>query len=132
MPEAIAQSDRDRLAELEYQNVIESKTKTKIHRAQAVFGGGIPSLFAGQLLGLVLYLMVQLRTTTSLKLHTTTNLTADEIHDIRASEKLSRILVEMEEAKNQIGFKGDIKAFLEFIRNSPEQMPFQDPQEVIA
>ena len=66
-----------------------------------------------------------------IKLHTTTNLTADEIHELGKRE-VERILVEMEEAKNQIGFKGDIKVFLEFIRNSPEQMPFQDPQEVIA
>jgi uncharacterized protein (DUF885 family) len=37
----------------------------------------------------------------------------------------------MEIAKNQMGFKGDIKAFFEFIRNSPEQMPFKDPNQVI-
>lgn len=65
-----------------------------------------------------------------IKLHTTTNLTADEIHELGKRE-VARILIEMEEAKNKMGFKGDIKAFFESIRNSPEQMPFTDPQQVI-
>ena len=65
-----------------------------------------------------------------IKLHTTTTMTADEIHELGKSE-VARILIEMEDAKNKIGFKGDIKAFFEFIRNSPEQMPFTDPQQVI-
>ena len=65
-----------------------------------------------------------------IKLHTTTNMTADEIHELGKSE-VARILVEMEAAKNKIGFEGDIKAFFEFVRNSPEQMPFNDPQQVI-
>jgi uncharacterized protein (DUF885 family) len=65
-----------------------------------------------------------------IKLHTTTNLTADQIHEL-GKEEVKRILVEMETAKNKIGFKGDIKAFFEFIRKSPEQMPFKEPQEVL-
>ncbi|CAN0576619.1 unnamed protein product, partial [Ectocarpus sp. 12 AP-2014] len=65
-----------------------------------------------------------------IKLHTTTNMTADEIHELGKSE-VARILIEMEDAKNKIGFEGDIKAFFEFVRNSPEQMPFTDPQHVI-
>lgn len=65
-----------------------------------------------------------------IKLHTTTNLTADEIHELGKSE-VARILIEMEEAKNKMGFKGDIKAFFESVRNSPAQMPFTDPQQVV-
>jgi len=65
-----------------------------------------------------------------IKLHTTTNMTADEIHELGKSE-VTRILVEMEGVKNEIGFDGDIKSFFDFIRNSPEQMPFTDPQQVI-
>lgn len=65
-----------------------------------------------------------------IKLHTTTNMTADEIHELGKRE-VARILIEMEEAKNKMGFKGDIKAFFESVRNSPEQMPFTDPQQVI-
>ena len=129
MPEGISQSDRDRL-EQEYQNVIETKLRPKYTELKQFLvaeylpvcrtTSGIGALPNGA--ATYNYLI---------KLHTTTNLTADEIHELGKRE-VERILVEMEEAKNQIGFKGDIKAFLEFIRNSPEQMPFQDPQEVIA
>ena len=129
MPEGISQSDRDRLAG-EYQNVIETKLRPKYTELKQFLvaeylpvcrtTSGIGALPNGA--ATYNYLI---------KLHTTTNLTADEIHELGKRE-VERILVEMEEAKNQIGFKGDIKAFLEFIRTSPEQMPFQDPQEVIV
>ena len=129
MPEGISQSDRDRLAQ-EYQNVIETKLRPKYTELKQFLvaeylpvcrtTSGIGALPNGA--ATYNYLI---------KLHTTTNLTADEIHELGKRE-VERILVEMEEAKNQIGFKGDIKAFLEYIRTSPEQMPFQDPQEVIA
>ena len=129
MPEGISQSDRDRLAG-EYQNVIEAKLRPKyIELKQFLVAEYLPVCRTTSGIGALPngaatynYLI---------KLHTTTNLTADEIHELGQRE-VERILVEMEEAKNQIGFKGDIKAFLEFIRTSPEQMPFQDPQEVIA
>ena len=129
MPEGISQSDRDRLAG-EYQKVIETKLRPKYTELKQFLvaeylpvcrtTSGIGALPNGA--ATYNYLI---------KLHTTTNLTADEIHELGKRE-VERILVEMEEAKNQIGFKGDIKAFLEFIRTSPEQMPFQDPQEVIV
>lgn len=65
-----------------------------------------------------------------IRLHTTLNLSANQIHELGKNE-VKRILREMEAAKNKIGFKGDIKAFFEYIRNSPEQMPFKKPEEVI-
>lgn len=65
-----------------------------------------------------------------IKLHTTTNLSANQIHKL-GKEEVKRILIEMGEAKNKIGFKGDIKAFFEFIRKSPKQMPFKKPHEVL-
>lgn len=65
-----------------------------------------------------------------IKLHTTTNMTADEIHELGKSE-VTRILAEMEDVKNKIGFEGSIKEFFDFIRKSPEQMPYTDPQQVI-
>ena len=66
-----------------------------------------------------------------IKLHTTTRMSADEIHELGKSE-VRRILGEMEKAKNDIGFKGDIKTFFHQIRNSADQMPFTRPEEVIA
>lgn len=66
-----------------------------------------------------------------IKLHTTTNMTADEIHNLGKSEVL-RILGEMEAIKNEIGFKGDLKAFFNHVRQRKDQMPFSKPEEVIA
>ncbi|MDA9587874.1 DUF885 domain-containing protein [Flavobacteriaceae bacterium] len=128
MPEAIAQSDRDRLSEL-YKNLIESRLRPKyIELKQFLVEEYLPVCRTTSGIGALPngeetynYLI---------KLHTTTNLTADEIHTLGKRE-VARVLEEMEEAKNQIGFKGDIKAFFEFIRNSPEQMPFLEPQGVI-
>ena len=66
-----------------------------------------------------------------IKLHTTTNLTADEIHELGKSE-VQRILIEMETVKNEIGFEGDLKAFFNHVRQRKDQMPFSKPEEVIA
>jgi uncharacterized protein (DUF885 family) len=62
--------------------------------------------------------------------YTTTNLTPDEIHTIGLQE-VSRILAEMEKVKTQVGFKGDIKAFFNHVRDRKELMPFTEPQQVI-
>ncbi|NHF57984.1 DUF885 domain-containing protein [Flavobacteriaceae bacterium TP-CH-4] len=66
-----------------------------------------------------------------IRLHTTTNMTADEIHELGKSE-VARISEEMEKAKNAIGFQGDLKAFFDHVRNHGEQMPFTQPDQVIA
>jgi len=65
-----------------------------------------------------------------IKLYTTTNMTASEIHEIGLKE-VARISAEMEAVKKQVGFKGDLKAFFNEVRNKKELMPFKDPQEVI-
>ncbi|MDT0608075.1 DUF885 domain-containing protein [Croceitalea rosinachiae] len=66
-----------------------------------------------------------------IRLHTTTNMTADEIHELGKSEVV-RIRGEMEEAMSQIGFKGDLMAFFEHVRSNKSLMPFKKPKEVIA
>jgi len=66
-----------------------------------------------------------------LRLSTTTNLTADEIHELGKSE-VARIKGEMEKVKASIGFKGDLNAFFDYVRNSKEQMPYTKPEQVIA
>lgn len=66
-----------------------------------------------------------------IKLHTTTTMNADEIHELGKTE-VERILGEMEKVKQQIGFEGTIKAFFEHVRNRPDQMPFTRVEEVIA
>jgi uncharacterized protein (DUF885 family) len=62
--------------------------------------------------------------------YTTTTLTPDEIHAIGLKE-VARILAEMEKVKIQVGFKGDIKAFFNHVRDRKELMPYSNPQQVI-
>lgn len=65
-----------------------------------------------------------------IKLYTTTDMTADEIHQIGLDE-VARISTEMEKVKEQVGFKGDLKAFFDHVRNKKELMPYTEPQQVI-
>lgn len=65
-----------------------------------------------------------------IKLHTTTNMNANEIHELGLSE-VARISKEMEAVKNEIGFTGNLKSFFNSLRNSKELMPFSKPEEVI-
>ncbi len=65
-----------------------------------------------------------------IKLYTTTTMTAAEIHQLGLDE-VARISSEMEKVKQQVGFKGNLKAFFNHVRNKRELMPFNDPQEVI-
>ncbi|WP_371373221.1 DUF885 family protein [Thalassotalea aquiviva] len=50
---------------------------------------------------------------------TTTDLTAEEIHEIGLSE-VERIHAEMTEIKNKVGFKGDLAAFMQFMRSDKQ------------
>lgn len=65
-----------------------------------------------------------------IKLYTTTEMTADEIHQLGLSE-VARISSEMEKVKEQIGFKGDLKAFFNFVRTNKAMMPYNEPQQII-
>jgi uncharacterized protein (DUF885 family) len=51
--------------------------------------------------------------------HTTTTMTADEIHALGQSE-VKRILGEMDRVRQQVGFKGDLQAFFDFLENDPQ------------
>jgi len=66
----------------------------------------------------------------AIRLYTTTNMTADEIHQLGLSE-VKRLRNEMEGVKSQVGFKGDLNAFFEHVRTLPKLMPFDDPQQVV-
>ncbi|MEO0441699.1 MAG: DUF885 domain-containing protein [Pseudomonadota bacterium] len=56
---------------------------------------------------------------------TTTNLTADAIHDIGLSE-VARIRSEMEAIKDKVEFKGDLQAFFTFLREDDQFYFSQD------
>jgi uncharacterized protein (DUF885 family) len=58
-------------------------------------------------------------------------MTADEIHQLGLDE-VARISSEMEKVKEQIGFKGDLKSFFNYVRENKELMPYKIPEEIIA
>ncbi|MGY8946007.1 MAG: DUF885 domain-containing protein [Flavobacteriales bacterium] len=66
----------------------------------------------------------------SIKLYTTTSMSADEIHNLGLSE-VARISSEMELIKNKVGFKGDLKSFFNHVRELDELIPFNNPDQVI-
>lgn len=66
-----------------------------------------------------------------IKLHTTTNMTADEIHTLGLKE-VERISAEMKAIKNELGFEGDLRDFFVELREKKELVPFEKPEEVIA
>ncbi len=65
-----------------------------------------------------------------IKYWTTTDKTADEIFNLGQSE-VARIRGEMEKVKEQVGFKGDLRAFFDYVRTDKKFMPFKKPEEVI-
>lgn len=65
-----------------------------------------------------------------IKIYTTTEMTADEVHDLGQRE-VKRILAEMEKVKREVGFRGNIREFFDHVRTKKELMPFSDPQQVI-
>ena len=65
-----------------------------------------------------------------LKEQTTTYLSAEEIHHLGLKE-VARLRIEMEKVINQVGFKGDLRTFFDYVRNKKELMPFTSPQQVI-
>ncbi|KAA1247216.1 DUF885 family protein [Aquimarina sp. RZ0] len=65
-----------------------------------------------------------------IRLYTTTNMTADEIHSLGLSE-VARISEEMKKIKKEVGFEGDLKSFFDHVRNKKELMPFTEPQQIL-
>ena len=62
---------------------------------------------------------------------TTTEMTSEEIHELGLKE-VARLHAEMEKVKTQVGFKGTLMEFFDYVRNKPELKPFKKPEEVIA
>src|SRR5690606_2061239 len=62
-----------------------------------------------------------------LRMHTTTDLTADQVHRIGLDE-VERIHGEMEALKDKVGFEGDLQAFFAHISTDPK-FKFPDTDE---
>lgn len=67
----------------------------------------------------------------AIKRYTTTDLSADSIFALGKAE-VDRISKEMEAVKEQVGFKGDLKAFLENLRTDKKLRPFKTGDEIVA
>ena len=67
----------------------------------------------------------------SIKKYTTTNLTAEEIHQIGLDE-VARILSEMNQVKDELEFDGELMEFFDHVRTAKELMPFNKPEQVIS
>ncbi|WP_408640931.1 DUF885 domain-containing protein [Sphingomonas horti] len=65
-----------------------------------------------------------------IKEYTTTDLTPEQIHEIGLKE-VARITAEMEAVKAKTGFKGDMAAFLKFLRTDP-QFYAKTPDELLG
>ena len=65
-----------------------------------------------------------------IKLFTTTNMSADEIHNLGLSE-VSRISKEMIKVKNKVGFNGSLKEFFNYVRENDTLMPFKTAEDVL-
>lgn len=66
-----------------------------------------------------------------IKKYTTTDMSADDIHQLGLSE-VARIQSEMEVVKKEVGFEGDLKSFFDFVRTNKDLMPFTERSQVIA
>jgi uncharacterized protein (DUF885 family) len=64
------------------------------------------------------------------RVHTTTKMTPDEIHQIGTSE-VKRIRGEMQRIIEKLGFKGSFREFSEFLRSDP-QFFYNTPEELLA
>jgi len=65
------------------------------------------------------------------KQQTTTDKTPEEIYQTGLKE-VSRIRGIMDSIKTSVGFKGDLKAFFEYMKTDPKFTPYKTPKEVLA
>jgi uncharacterized protein (DUF885 family) len=66
----------------------------------------------------------------AIKKFTTTNLTAEEIHQLGLSE-VDRILVEMGKIMKEVKYEGDLISFFDFVRENKKLMPYSKPEQVL-
>ncbi|WP_237144764.1 DUF885 domain-containing protein [Pontibacter pamirensis] len=62
---------------------------------------------------------------------TTTDMTPDQIFDI-GQQEVARIRSEMEKVKEQVGFKGTLNEFFQYVNDNPKFTPFETPEEVLS
>ncbi|MBE9464059.1 DUF885 domain-containing protein [Dyadobacter subterraneus] len=128
-PESFSADDKARLTK-SYKEMVEEKVIPAFNRLHVFMekeylpAGRKTSGYADLPNGKALY-------DTYIKYYTTTSKTSDEIHKLGLSE-VERISKEMLKVKDQVGFKGSLKAFFNDLRSNKKLMPYTKPEEVIA
>jgi len=128
LPEMITGTDRDRI-KAEYEEMIALKIMPMYQRMATFFAeeylpaGRTSSGVGHYAFGNALYSHM-------IKLYTTTEMKADQIHELGLQE-VARLRSEMEKVKEKVEFSGDLNSFFDHVRNKKELMPFTDPQQVI-
>jgi uncharacterized protein (DUF885 family) len=129
IPQTFSHEDQQRLTAA-YREMIAGKINPA-HRAMRDFLGGPYLKAAGDHTGLGALPNGPHTYQYLVRYHTSTDMTPDEIHALGKRE-VKRLAGEMESVKKQVGFEGDLRAFFDHVRSSKSQMPFTDPQQVIA
>jgi uncharacterized protein (DUF885 family) len=128
MPDSVSPSDRERLTAAYSQAIREKIVPAYTRLYNFVKDEYIPKTRTTSGIGSITdgkrYYALLIRQ------YTTTDLTADSIYKLGLSE-VARITGEMEKVKESVGFKGDLKAFFEYINTDKKFMPFKTDQEVI-
>ncbi|MBP7498988.1 MAG: DUF885 domain-containing protein [Chryseobacterium sp.] len=62
---------------------------------------------------------------------TTTDKSPEDIHKTGLGE-VERLRKDMEKVKNQVGFKGSLEEFLNFVKTDPKAMPYKTSKEVLV
>ncbi len=128
MPEKISKEEKAQIAQ-DYKNMLEDKIIPSFKVLQEFLSTeyleasreehGLTSLPGGE--SWYQYLI---------KYWTTTDLTAEQIHNLGLSE-VARIRKEMTAVKDVIGFDGSLNEFFDHVRTNKDLMPYQNAEEVI-
>jgi uncharacterized protein (DUF885 family) len=128
MPDSISQHDRERLTKAYSQAIAEKIVPSYTRLYNFIKDEYIPKTRTTSGIGAITdgkrYYELLIRQ------YTTTDLTADSIFNLGLSE-VARITREMEEVKESVGFKRDLKAFFHYVNTDKKFMPFKTDQQVI-
>ncbi|MEC7567540.1 MAG: DUF885 domain-containing protein, partial [Bacteroidota bacterium] len=128
LPASFSDEDKIRLTAA-YRSMIEDKLKPAYQQLHDFMNGEY--MEAGRLSsGFDAYTFGSDYYDYAIQLYTTTNMSADEIHELGLQE-VSRLRNEMEKVKQLVGFTGNLNAFFEHVRTLPQLVPFNEPQQVI-
>jgi len=127
MPEDFSAEDRDRLTAA-YEDKI-SNTIIPAYQRLSNFLGDEYISAARETVGLYAQPNGEAWYAYMIRLRTTTDMTADEIHQIGLDE-VARIHEEMRGVMEEVGFEGDLKDFFEFV-NTDDQFFYDEAEELI-